>query len=219
MKVLVVGCDGKMGQPAVVALEKAGFECIGCRRGDSLKDMLDTQPDVMLDLTEPAVVFEHANLAIEANVPAVIGTSGLTKDQIKKLELKASGKKSGMIIAPNFALGAILMMKFSKVAKDFFPSVEIVEGHHPQKKDIPSGTARMTADLIGKDVKIHSRRQPGLIAEQAVYFGGIGESLTIKHATTDRSCFMPGIVFAVKKVLQIKSLIIGLEPLIDAEDA
>ena len=77
----------------------------------------------------------------------------------------------------------------------------------------------MTADLIGKDVKIHSRRQPGLIAEQAVYFGGIGESLTIKHATTDRSCFMPGIVFAVKKVLQIKSLIIGLEPLIDAEDA
>tara|TARA_A100001015_G_C15032188_1_gene733947 strand:- start:2488 stop:3144 length:657 start_codon:yes stop_codon:yes gene_type:complete len=214
MKILIIGHLGKMGVMAFEYLSSKGYDCIGCGREDDLVQLIkSTTPDVLLDLTHPEVVFEHAQLAIESQIPIVIGTSGLRSDQIEALksQLKEASK---VLIVPNFSISALLMMKFTKIASNYFDSIEIIEGHHPEKKDKPSGTARMTAQLCDQDVTIHSRRQPGLLAEQAVYFGLDGETLCVSQRSLHRGCFMPGILLAIEKVFQIDGLMIGLEDLL-----
>lgn len=211
MKILIVGYQGKMGKMAYQGLTQAGHQCEGCSKEDALSQGLLDKPDVMLDLTSPDVVFNHAMQAITHRIPLVIGTTGLSHQEIETLRAKAQQNRSGVLIVPNFSLGALLMMKFAKEAKSFFSSVEIVEGHHPEKKDMPSGTAKMTAQLMGEDIIIHSRRQRGLLAEQTVYFSDIGERLTIEHQTLSRDSFLPGIKYAINKVIHLNELMIGLE--------
>lgn len=196
--------------------------------------------DVFLDLTIPDVGFEHTKTALQCEVRTVIGTSGFTEEQIDELAAIADHNKVGCIIAPNFAIGAILMMQFAKQAAQFFPDIEIIEKHHDQKLDAPSGTAMKTIDMIremrepkiqghpneretlpgsrGGDVdgiKVHSLRLPGLIAHQEVILGGSGQTLTIKHDSLNRESFMDGINLAINHVIKLDKLIYGMENIIN----
>ncbi|MGN7476458.1 4-hydroxy-tetrahydrodipicolinate reductase [Solibacillus silvestris] len=195
-----------------------------------------TKPDVLVDLTNPHCVYERTKEALLHNVRPVVGTTGFTDEQLEELQQLAKEKQLGCIIAPNFAIGAILMMKFAKDAVKYFPDVEIIEMHHDQKLDAPSGTGIKTAQLIsqargakeqghpnekethtgarGADfegMRIHSVRLPGLVAHQQVLFGGTGELLTIRHDSLNRSSFMGGVVFSIEKVMKSNTLIYGLE--------
>ncbi|WP_100407234.1 4-hydroxy-tetrahydrodipicolinate reductase [Bacillus solitudinis] len=196
--------------------------------------------DVLIDLTAPAFGKKHMEIAFMHGVRPVVGTTGFSEQDIKELRNKAEEKGLGAIIAPNFAVGAILMMKFSQMAAKYMPDVEIIERHHDRKLDAPSGTAIKTAQLIaevreakqqghpnekeeligarGADfegMKIHSVRLPGLVAHQEVIFGGEGQTLTIRHDSINRASFMPGVRLAVETVLKIDTLVYGLENIID----
>ena len=198
----------------------------------------EVDADILIDLTSPKVGYKHTKAALRHRVRPVVGTTGFTTEQIDELTALAKEKQIGGIIAPNFARGAVLMMEFSKLAAKFFPDVEIIEKHHDQKVDAPSGTAIKTAELIqenrptkkqghpdeeeiipgarGADfdgMKIHSVRLPGLVAHQEVSFAGPGENLTIKHDSYHRESFMSGIRFAINHVLEMTELIYGLEHL------
>lgn len=200
----------------------------------------DTQPDVLLDVTDPDAVFNNVREAIALGICPVVGTSGLSKEQIEILTELSTATQVGCIIAPNFSIGAVLMMKFSVMAARYLGDVEILEMHHDRKLDAPSGTAVKTAEMItkvrephlqghpeeqehqagarGADVegmKIHSIRLPGLLAHQQVLLGGEGELLTIRHDSFDRNCFMPGILMATRDVMARKDLVYGLENIID----
>ena len=215
MRVLVAGHNGKMGQVAVKALDNAGHTVIGIGSGDSLINTIkDQKPDVMIDLTTPDQVKIHTQHAIEHKLPIVVGTTGLTHKNIDELSNLANQYQTGVIIAPNFSLGALLMMHCAQIAEHFYDDIDIVEVHHPQKKDQPSGTALRTAVMLNKPAKIHSRRQKGILADQTIHFGGEGEILSIKHHTTDRNCFMAGMLFAVKKVVNLNQLVYGLDQLL-----
>jgi 4-hydroxy-tetrahydrodipicolinate reductase len=238
MKVIVNGANGRMGQATVNALaEDPTLQCVATlgRNDDLATALSQTKADIVVDFTTPDVVYDNTQLIIAHNVHPIIGTTGLTAAQMTHCQALAAEKKLGGIIAPNFSLGAILMMRFASLASRYFPDAEIIEYHHPHKLDAPSGTAIKTAALIAQartqastipaeahargechhQVPIHSCRLPGFIASQQVVFGGQAESLTIQHHTLDRSCFMPGVLLACHRVHALKELVYGLESLVE----
>lgn len=215
MKVLVAGYQGKMGKEAVKAIKNVGFEVVGVGSDDDLLNAIkSTHPDVMVDLTTPEQVAAHTRMAIEHNLPIVVGATGLKSSDIDDLSALATHHKTGVIIAPNFSIGALLMMHCAQIAEHFYDDINIVEVHHPQKKDQPSGTALRTAAMLSKSATIQSRRQKGVIADQTVYFGGEGETFSVSHHTSDRTCFMAGLLFSIKKVMQLDCLVYGLDQLL-----
>lgn len=186
----------------------------------TLEAVLDDQaPDVVVDFTVPDTVYGNARTCLERGVHSVIGTTGLTDVQLGELAELAAESNANCFIAPNFAIGAVLMMEASKLIAPHMPDCEIIELHHDQKLDAPSGTAKRTAGLIAEaggraDVPIHSVRLPGLVAHQEVIFGGLGETLTVRHDSLARESFMPGVLLAVRRVRELDGLVVGLENLL-----
>jgi 4-hydroxy-tetrahydrodipicolinate reductase len=174
--------------------------------------------DVVVDFTQPEVVLGNARGALEAGVHAVVGTTGLSDEQVAELQGLAESGPANLVIAPNFAVGAVLMMRFAAEASRHMGRAEIVELHHDGKLDAPSGTALRTAALMEGEVPIHSVRLPGLVAHQEVLLGGIGETLTIRHDSLSRESFMPGVVMAVRAVPDRPGLTRGLEPILFGDE-
>lgn len=260
IRVAIAGCRGKMGKEAVKTIVgQEGMELVAAldykHVGESLAELEmfppdlnvpiylnltqlieETRPDVLIDLTNPQAVYEHAKEALLHNVRPVVGTTGFTDEQLEELIKISQDMKVGCIIAPNFAIGAVLMMKFAKEAAKYLPNVEIIEMHHDRKLDAPSGTAKKTAQMITEvreqhqqghpleeetmkgargaefeGMRIHSVRLPGLVAHQEVIFGGNGQLLTIRHDSLNRESFMDGIVYCVNKVMTLDNLVYGME--------
>lgn len=220
LKILVNGANGKMGTYTVAAIHAAaGLELVAtCNSSDNLEAALQQhKPDVAVDFTLPHCVFANAEKMIKHHVHPVIGTSGLTPDQIKILSAACDTKKLGGIFAPNFSIGAVLMMQYAADAARYFSYADITEAHHASKVDAPSGTAAHTQQLLQQHidhVPIHSIRTQGVFAEQRVLFGAAGETLTIEHNAIDRECMMPGVVLACKKVVTLKTFVVGLSHLL-----
>jgi 4-hydroxy-tetrahydrodipicolinate reductase len=222
IKVVVSGAAGRMGETVSGAVEGSGDMELVARADPKLDtevaDVLDGG-DVMVDFTTPETAPSNVATAIEAGVHAVVGTTGFDVDELRAAVLGASGE-ANCFVAPNFAIGAVLMMEASKQIVRHMPEVEIIELHHDQKKDAPSGTAKRTAELIGEaggnvHEPIHSVRLPGLVAHQEVIFGGPGQTLTVRHDSIDRSSFMPGVLLAVRKVSELpERFVVGLENLL-----
>jgi 4-hydroxy-tetrahydrodipicolinate reductase len=222
IKVVVSGAAGRMGETTCKAVEGADdMELVG--RADPaldtpVKDVLDGA-DVLVDFTTPGAAPANVFDAIDAGVHAVVGSTGFDLDELRKT-VHGVGGKANCCVAPNFAIGAVLMMEASKLIAPHMPEVEIIELHGDHKKDAPSGTAKRTAKLIseaGGNVHepIHSVRLPGLVAHQEVTFGGEGQTLSIRHDSIDRSSFMPGVLLAVRKVADLpERFVIGLEELL-----
>lgn len=242
ISVIVNGANGKMGALACKTIqEHPDFLLVASLgRHDQLDEAIaDTNASIVVDLTRADCVYENALTIIQNGAHPVIGTSGLIDNQIKILRQLCAEKNLGGIIVPNFSIAAVLMMRFAADAARLLPEVEIIEAHHQQKLDAPSGTAMKTAEMIaaarqGKknqlmlkellpgargatyhDINIHSLRLPGVLARQQVIFGNMGETLTITHDSIDRSSFMPGLVLACQRVQQLDTLYYGLEHLID----
>jgi len=264
IKIVVAGPRGKMGKEAVLLTTRVDeFELVGTidhkHDGKRLSELdpqfqhLDVpvfsnaeecfqkvKPDCFIDLTTPEAGYLHTKTALHYRVRPVVGTTGFSKEQINELAKLSKETQIGCIIAPNFALGAVLMMKFSQMDAKYFPDVEIIEMHHDRKLDAPSGTAIKTAELIqlerqekqqghpnekenvdgvrGGDfagMRIHSVRLPGLIAHQQVMFGTEGQTLTIRHDSYDRASFMSGVKLSVETVFHLNELVYGLENIID----
>ena len=241
IKVIVNGAQGKMGKAAVQAIENdPELSCVAqCDVDSNLESVIsDTSPHVVLDFTHPTVVFSNAKIILNAGIHAVIGTSGLSEDQLKELSQLATDNNSGLLVCPNFAIGAVLMMQFATQAAKYLKEVEVIEYHHPYKADSPSGTAVKTVDMMTdavpdinasfndlqqtelingakggyyKNVPIHSVRIDSYIASQEVLMGGAGQRLTIRHDSIDRMSFMPGVCLALKKSLDVTGLVYGLE--------
>jgi 4-hydroxy-tetrahydrodipicolinate reductase len=212
IRVAVAGAAGRMGETVVGAVEGADdLELAGRadpRLGVEVPDVLDGA-DVLVDFTTPATAEANARSALEAGVHAVVGTTGWDPER-----LRGVGRAS-LIVAPNFAIGAVLMMRFAREASRHLARAEIIELHHDRKLDAPSGTAARTAELMEGDVPIHSVRLPGLVAHQEVILGDVGQTLTIRHDTTDRTSFMPGVLLAVRGVASLReSPVVGLEHLL-----
>lgn len=242
IRILVNGAFGRMGQITTKAISaQPHFELVGQtgRDYDLGKAIKDSQADVVIDFTHAQSVFSNTNAIIDAGARPVIGTSGLTKDQVQELKKRCDALKLGAIIAPNFSLGAVLMMKYAKAIVKYMPKVEIIEMHHDGKADTPSGTAMRTAELLHegnpdvnqpqktyKDnvagsrgalyqgVPIHAIRLPGLLAHEQIIFGETGETLTLRHDSIDRQCFMPGVCLATEKVMGLDHLVYGLEEIL-----
>jgi 4-hydroxy-tetrahydrodipicolinate reductase len=191
-------------------------------RNDPLDALVDARAEVGVDFTTPDSVKANLSFLIEHEIHGVVGTSGLTDEDIAELT-EAPGRRSNVVIAPNFALGAVLMMKFAAAAAPYFDAAEIVERHRAGKLDKPSGTSLRTAKLMdesrakqwAKPIEIHSVRLEGSVAHQEVLLGGPGETLTIRHDSLDRSSFMPGVLLAIKKVGSLDGVTVGLEHLLD----
>jgi 4-hydroxy-tetrahydrodipicolinate reductase len=263
IKVVIAGAKGRMGSEAVKMIQQdselelvcaidsklenvdvgevIGMGPIGVFFYNDLEQALrQFSVDVLVDLTTPHVVKSNMQVAINHGVRPVVGTTGLSTDDIEELNTLCQENNIGGIIAPNFAIGAILMMKFAQQAAKYMPDVEIIEMHHDKKLDAPSGTAIKTAEMISEvrderrqghpDEKeeidgargafyqgfpIHSIRLPGLVAHQQVIFGGEGQTLTLRHDSIHRTSFMPGVNLAIKKVVQLHSLVYGLDKIID----
>ena len=218
----------------------AGVEPCGVPVAQNLPRVLqENAPEVMVDFTTPENVLKNMRLAIENKVHLVVGTTGISTEDIESVDKLAREAGVGVVIAPNFAIGAILMMKFAAQAARYMPHVEIIELHHDRKLDAPSGTAVKTAELIMESreefrqghpdeyekfpgsrggefagMRLHSVRLPGLVAHQEVIFGGLGQTLTIRHDSINRESFMPGVVLAIRKVIDLKGVTYGLENLI-----
>jgi len=209
MKIAFFGADGKVGSALVPLLERAGHEVRGIEIGE--------EPDVAgldaaVDFTTPAAAPANVRAALEQGVSCVVGTTGWDP---QKLGDDARERGLRLFVAPNFSLGAVLMLRFAAQAAQYFPRAEIIELHSDAKKDAPSGTARATADLIGGDTIIHSVRLPGLVAHQEVIFGGEGQLLTIRHDTTARESFAEGVILALDKLPELPpGLTVGLETLL-----
>lgn len=262
IKVLVNGAAGRMGQAVLTAvLDDAELELTaavdyvaGADVGELIgrgkngivieKDLKSSlakyKPQVMVDFTRPNAVMENVCTALNAGVSPVVGTTGLTEENKETIRKLAESTDTPAFIAPNFAIGAVLMMLMAKQAAKYMPEVEIIELHHDKKLDAPSGTALQTAQMIaevrekhhqghpeetekltgarGADyegMRIHSVRLPGYVAHQEVIFGGLGQTLSIRHDSLNRESFMPGVVLACKKVLGLKGLTVGLDKLMD----
>ena len=224
IRVLVSGAAGRMGQTVCAAVEGAeDMELVG-RADPALDKRLDEaieegRPEVVVDFSVPDVVFENAMLCLERGVHVVVGTTGMKDEQVGELDAAAARSRANCFIAPNFAIGAVLLMEASKLVAHHMPDCEIVELHHDQKLDAPSGTAKRTAALIAAETgrgepPIHSVRLPGLVAHQEVIFGGLGQTLTIRHDSIARESFMPGVLLAVRKVGDLDGLVVGLENLL-----
>jgi len=217
INVIINGINGKMGQTAKrTIVSQNQLKLVGeGTRNTNLSDLIKKhKADVVIDFTIPDAVFENTKTIINSGAHPVIGTTGLTGKQISELEKICSEKKWGGIIAPNFSLGAILMMKYAKDAAQYFKDTEIIEMHHNQKKDAPSGTALKTMQLMDRDIPIHSIRLPGMFAHQLVMFGGFGETLSIRHDALDREAMMPGLFMACQKVVSLDHMVYGLEHLL-----
>ena len=202
MRIVLNGASGKVGSVLGPALEAAGHELVD-RLGDA---------DAMVDFTRPDAVVGNVEAAIEAGVPVVVGTSGADLTGVGE-----QARNAGLVVfhAPNFALGAVLMMRFAAQAAEHFPRAEIVELHHESKVDAPSGTAKATAAVMGTEPVIHSVRLPGVVAHQEVLFGGPGELLTIRHDTLSREAFVPGVLLALERLETLPpGLTIGLDALL-----
>ncbi|MFM8937540.1 MAG: 4-hydroxy-tetrahydrodipicolinate reductase [Actinomycetota bacterium] len=241
IKVGVLGARGRMGQEVCRAIKATNdLELVTeIDLNDSLEALKSSKAEVIVDFTTPEVVMENLKFAIENGIHAVVGTTGFDATRLDTLKkLLAANPKVGVLIAPNFGLGAVLMMQFAKSAAKFFESAEIIELHHPEKVDAPSGTASRTAELINEarreanlgkmpdktaksldgargakigEVPIHSVRLRGLVAHQEVLFGEKGELLTIRHDSLDRSGYMPGVLVGVREVSSNPGLTVGLE--------
>jgi len=203
VKVALFGAGGKVGAVLGPALEAAGHELVE----------LD-EAEAMVDFTAPEAVVRNISLALEAGVPCVVGTSGWETDEVERLALEAG---LPVFYAPNFAVGAVLMMRLAADAAKHFPRAEIIELHHDTKKDAPSGTAKATADLLPGDPSIHSVRLPGLVAHQEVLFGGDGQLLTIRHDAYSREAYVPGVLLALERLYTLPpGLTVGLATLLEA---
>lgn len=259
INIILAGPRGRMGSEAIKMIERTeDFKLVACidykHGGKKLKEIDSNfqsdvpvfaeanecfqaiKADVFVDLTVPETGYIHTKAAIEHHIRPVVGTTGFTSEQISELTQLSQDHKTGGIIAPNFAIGAVLMMQFSKMAAKYFNNVEIIEKHHDNKLDAPSGTAVKTAELIrevrkskrqghpdeketlqgarGAEIdgmRIHSVRLPGLVAHQEVIFGGAGQTLTIKHDSLNRESFMDGIKYSIEQVMDLKQLVYGLE--------
>lgn len=267
IKVIVCGACGRMGSEVVKAINKEndirlvgaiditnqgkdiGEIVLGKKVGvnissDLLSEITSSSPDILVDFTIPSVVVENIRCAIKHKVHCVVGTTGITSENLAEIEKLCKENHTNAIVAPNFAIGAVLLMKFAAQAAKYFQSVEIIEMHHNKKLDAPSGTAIKTAQMIAdcrpkiedcrlktanckgeekiegvrggeiNGIRIHSVRLPGLVAHQEVIFGGEGQILTLRHDSLSRESFMPGVIYAIRKVREINGLIYGLENLI-----
>jgi 4-hydroxy-tetrahydrodipicolinate reductase len=213
-----------MGETVCAAVEGAeDLELVGRADpalGSSLESVIDeARPEVVIDFTTPDSAFGNARLCLERGVHVVVGTTGISEDELEQLRQLASDSEGNCFVAPNFAIGAVLMMEAARLAAPHMPDCEIVELHHEGKLDAPSGTAKRTARLIAEaggreDVPIHSVRLPGLVAHQEVIFGGLGQTLTIRHDSLSRESFMPGVLLAVRRVRELDGLVVGLESLL-----
>ncbi|MCG9867435.1 4-hydroxy-tetrahydrodipicolinate reductase [Streptococcus suis] len=253
IKVIIAGFKGKMGSTAVemvkgdVALSLAALvdpfatetEVDGVPVFKTKEEVASLEADVWVDFTTPKFAYENTRLALENGFAPVVGTTGFTPEEIEELTALSAEKGLGGLIAPNFAIGAILLMQFAAQAAKYFPNLEIIELHHDKKKDAPSGTAVKTAELISQvrqsqtqgaadeeeliagargaefdGFRIHSVRLPGLVAHQEVIFGAQGEGLTIRHDSYDRISFMGGVNLGIKEVVKRSQLVYGLEHLL-----
>jgi 4-hydroxy-tetrahydrodipicolinate reductase len=213
--VAVAGAAGRMGQTVCAAVEGADdMELVG--RADpaldtSVSDVLGDAA-VLVDFTQPDQAAANAVEALGAGVHVVIGTSGFDQDAVREAASSSSAKA---FFAPNFAVGAVLMMRFAAEASRIMDRAEIIELHHPGKLDAPSGTAARTAEMMEGDVPIHSVRLPGIVADQEVILGDVAQTLTIRHTTTDRTSFMPGVLLAIRGVAELpEPFTVGLEHLL-----
>jgi 4-hydroxy-tetrahydrodipicolinate reductase len=213
VRVALVGHSGKVGRVLEPALEAAGHDVLGIGREDriAVEGM-----DAAINFTRPDAVFTTVRICLEQGVPTIVGTSGLGREELDHLDELARDQNIQLLYVPNFAIGAILMMRFARMAGQLMPRAEIVELHHESKRDAPSGTAHETAYILGGDVPIHSVRLPGLVAHQEVLFGGLGQLLTIRHDTFSREAFVPGVLLALDRLGGLPpGLTTGLETLLD----
>lgn len=237
----MLGAHGKLGSAICAGLESYdGIELVAkVGSSDPLEAMNEAGAEVAIDVTSPTAVMDNLRFCVDHGIHAVVGTTGFDDDRLQQLESwLADAPGVGVIIAPNFSIGAILMMQLAAKAAPYFDSTEIVELHHPAKADAPSGTARRTAELIAKarsdagaaampdatattlvgargavvdGIPVHSLRVQGLVAHQEVILGGLGETLTIRHDSLDRASFVPGVVAGIRAVGQRPGLTVGLE--------
>lgn len=221
-RIVVVGARGKMGTYTTKAINEANdLELVACcDSDDDLATVLQQhQPDVAVDFTLPHCVYENVMTMIKHGVHPVIGTSGLTTTQLDDISKACTSKQLGGIFAPNFSIGAVLMMQYAQDAARHFDYAEIIERHHEKKVDAPSGTAAYTKTCLQQhidNIPVHSVRMPGLFAHQEVSFGSLGETLTIRHDAIDRACMMPGVLLACRKVDSIKTFVVGLHHLLSS---
>ena len=262
VKVAVSGALGRMGRTVlkavlddkdltlVAAVDVQGGADVGeligqsktgiCVQTDLAQALATAKPEVLVDFTQPQVVFHDAEIALRHHVIPVIGTTGMREDGLTRLRQLCAEEKTPAFVAPNFAIGAVLLMQMCQKAVKYLPNVEIVELHHDNKLDAPSGTAIRTAQMMlevrgerkqghpdeketlkgarGAElggIRIHSVRLPGYVAHQEVIFGGLGQTLTIRHDSMNRESFMPGVVLACKKAKSLTGLVVGLENLLD----
>ena len=249
IKVAVCGANGKMGKEVCNAvLNSNDMELcakIDLFGEDTFKNIEQaknsTQIDVLIDFTQPASIYENAKYCLNNNIKIVIGTTGLKDEQIAELKELAQRNNTGCFIAPNFSTGAVLMMKFAQIAAKYFSNAEIIEFHHNQKKDAPSGTAIKTAQMMSNekdtfkegncpetetitgsrggssysDIQIHSVRMPGFMASQEVICGANGQTLTIRHDSHDRKCYMDGVLLATRYLYQNNNFTYGLDKIME----
>ncbi len=263
LRIAVAGAAGRMGKAAVRAVASApdmtlaaalgrergvgqdagtvaGAGPLGVTLTPDLADVLDAKPDVLIDFCPGAAAAEHARAAVPARVHPVIGGTGISQTDLDGLAALCGSKRVGAVVAPNFAVGAVLMIEFARLAAHYFPHVEIIELHHDRKRDAPSGTALKTAAALAtargsapvptvtdeemiagargsrvEGIPVHSVRLPGLVAHQEIIFGGLGQTLTIRHDSVSEESFMPGLMLAVRKVRSLVGLVYGLEKLLD----
>ena len=244
VNIAVCGANGKMGQEVIKAVNGAEDMTLVARidiNNGEFATITDAKNsvniDILIDFTQPKSVYENALYCLNNNINVVIGTTGLSDAQIEELKNLSQKNKLGCLIAPNFSTGAVLMMKFAKMAAKYFDNAEIIELHHNQKKDAPSGTAVKTAQLMAEEnenfatnncaevetidgargansynnIHIHSVRMPGFMASQEVIFGSDGQTLKIRHDSTDRKCYMNGILLAVRYINEHKEFVYGLD--------
>ena len=235
----LVGAVGRSAGIGTDVGELAGLERLGLPVTADLEAVLRSGVDVLVDFSPGPAAAGHAVAAIPSGVSPVIGGTGLTAEQIAQLATLADARRVGTVVAPNFAIGAVLMMEFARQAARYFPNAEIVELHHERKRDAPSGTAMKTAAVIAQSrsggsspagseellsgarggdaggVRVHSVRLPGLVAHQEVIFGGPGQTLTIRHDSLSEDSFMPGLLLAVRRVRALPGLVYGLEKLLE----
>jgi 4-hydroxy-tetrahydrodipicolinate reductase len=213
MKVLLLGAGGKVGEVLEPALEKAGHEVTPVGRGEAPHF---AGQDAVIDFTLPDAVRANVEGALDAAVPCIVGTTGLGPEDLQAFDRLAQEQGVACFVAPNFALGAVLMMRFAAEAIRYLPNAEIVELHDERKVDAPSGTSKASAEAMGGNVPIHSIRLPGLVAHQEVLFGGPGQLLTIRHDTLSREAFAPGVLLALERLSDLPpGLTVGLDALLD----
>jgi 4-hydroxy-tetrahydrodipicolinate reductase len=245
MRVAVLGSKGKVGATMVQAVQAAEDLSLSAEvdAGDPLSLLTDNKTDVAIDFTHPDVVMDNLKFLIDNGIHAVVGTTGFTDERLQQVRAWLAAEPDvSALIAPNFAIGAVLSMHFARQAAPFYESVEVIELHHPHKADAPSGTAARTAALIaearkelppnpdattaslpgarGADVDgvpVHSVRLAGLVAHQEVLFGTAGETLTIRHDSMDRTSFVPGVLLAVRRVAEHPGLTVGIESLLNLQ--